>query len=58
MEQKLSFLLDRTQPFTQERVALLDQLTVAMNSNSPQVLSWSMDAGSGGPRNLEATERG
>lgn len=37
MEQKLSFLLDRTQPFSSDRVQLLDQLTIAMNTNSPQV---------------------
>lgn len=37
MEQKLNFLLDRTKPFNKERAQLLDQLTLAMNSNSPQV---------------------
>ena len=38
MEQKLSYLVDRNQPFTQERVQLLDQLTLAITTNSPQVV--------------------
>lgn len=38
MEQKLAYLLDRSQPFGQDRVKILDELTLAMNSNSPQVL--------------------
>lgn len=37
MEQKLNFLLDRSKPFNEERAQLLDQLTLAMYSNSPQV---------------------
>lgn len=37
MEQKLNYLLDRSQPFTQERVKLLDQLTEQMYKGGSNV---------------------
>ncbi len=38
MEQKLNYILDRTQPFTTEKVQLLDQLTNSMKINAPDVI--------------------
>ena len=38
MEGKLNYLLDRNAPFTEDKVKLLDTLTLAMNSNGPDVL--------------------
>ncbi len=38
MEQKLNYLLDRTQPFNADKVLLLDQLTNSMKINAPDVI--------------------
>lgn len=37
MEPKINFLIDRTQPFTIEKVQILDQLTNSMKINAPDV---------------------
>lgn len=37
MEEKLKYLLDRNSPFMEDRIQMLDQLTVAMSSGSSEV---------------------
>lgn len=37
MQAKLDFLLDRSGPFTTEKVQILDQLTNSMKTNAPDV---------------------
>jgi len=37
MESKLNFLLDRAQPFGDEKAQLLDELTLAIKNNTPNV---------------------
>ena len=37
MEAKLNFLIDQSQPFTIEKVQILDQLTNSMKINAPDV---------------------
>ena len=37
IEAKLAFLLDHSQQFTPEHIKILDELTLSINSNSPQV---------------------
>lgn len=38
MEAKLKYLLDRSEPFSAEKVQILDQLTNSMKLNSPDVI--------------------
>lgn len=40
MEAKLNYLIDRTQPFTQEKVQILDQLTNSMKTNAQNVIKF------------------
>ena len=37
MDQKLSFLLEQSIPFNEEKVKLLDELTMAIQNNTPNV---------------------
>jgi len=37
MEAKINFLLDRSTPFTPEKVQILDQLSVSIRSNASDV---------------------
>lgn len=40
MENKVSFLLDRSVAFGEEKAQLLDELTFAIKNNTGQVLLW------------------
>ena len=37
MDQKLNFLLDQSIPFNEDKVKLLDELTTAIQNNTPNV---------------------
>lgn len=56
MQSKLEYLLDRSQPFTQEKVQILDQLTNSMKTNAPDVFI-NLNIGKISSLNMEIPQR-
>lgn len=56
MQQKLNYLLDRNQPFTSDKVEILDQLTNSMKVNAPDVIIFYWCTGKISTRNMESTQ--